>query len=94
VVAGRFREDLYARINLWAYTLPGLAQRPEDVEPNVEHLLARAAVETGRAVRFSAEAKTQYLKFAQSAEAKMTGNFRHLSSSVTSLETLADGGLI
>jgi transcriptional regulatory protein RtcR len=94
VAAGRFREDLYARINLWAYTLPGLAQRPEDIEPNVEHLLARAAVETGRAVRFSAEAKTQYLKFAQSAEAKWTGNFRDLSASVTRLATLADGGRI
>jgi len=94
VAAGRFREDLYARINLWAYTLPGLAQRPEDIEPNVEHLLARAAVESGRAVRFSAEAKALYLKFAQSAEARWSGNFRDLSASVTRLATLADGGRI
>jgi transcriptional regulatory protein RtcR len=94
VAAGRFREDLYARINLWAYTLPGLAQRPEDIEPNVDHLLARAAAENGRAVRFSAEAKAQYLKFAQSDEAKWTGNFRDLSASVTRLATLADGGRV
>jgi transcriptional regulatory protein RtcR len=94
VAQGRFREDLYARINLWAYTLPGLAQRPEDLEPNIEHLLARAAAETGRAVRFSAEAKAQYLRFAQSAEALWSGNFRDLSASVTRLATLADGGRI
>jgi transcriptional regulatory protein RtcR len=50
---GRFREDLYARINLWAYALPGLAQRPEDLEPNIEHLLVRAAAETGRDERFN-----------------------------------------
>jgi transcriptional regulatory protein RtcR len=28
VAGGRFRDDLFARINLWSYTLPGLAQRP------------------------------------------------------------------
>lgn len=33
VAQGRFREDLYARINLWAYTLPGLTQRPEIWNP-------------------------------------------------------------
>lgn len=94
VAAGRFRDDLYARINLWAYTLPGLAQRPEDLEPNIDHLLARAAAETGRAVRFHAEAKAKYLRFAQSDEAAWSGNFRDLSASVTRLATLADGGRI
>ncbi|MEK8034560.1 RNA repair transcriptional activator RtcR [Ideonella sp. DXS29W] len=94
VAAGRFREDLYARINLWSYTLPGLAQRPEDLEPNIDHLLARAGAESGRAVRFSAEAKAMYLRFAQSPAALWAGNFRDLSASVTRLATLADGGRI
>ena len=94
VAAGRFRDDLFARINLWSYTLPGLAQRPEDLEPNVEHLLARAAAESGHAVRFNVEAKSRYLRFAQSHEAEWRGNFRDLSASVTRLATLADGGRI
>jgi transcriptional regulatory protein RtcR len=94
VAQGRFRDDLYARINLWAYTLPGLAQRPEDIEPNVDHLLARAGAQSGRAVRFGTEAKARYLKFAQSPEAAWSGNFRDLSASVTRLATLADGGRI
>jgi transcriptional regulatory protein RtcR len=94
VAQGRFREDLYARINLWAYTLPGLAQRPEDLEPNIEHLLTRAVAESGRAVRFNAEAKAQYLRFAQSSDAVWSGNFRDLAASITRLATLAEGGRI
>ena len=54
----------------------------------------RSAEETGAVVRFNAEARTRYLKFAKSAEAKWTGNFRDLSASVTRLATLADGGRI
>jgi transcriptional regulatory protein RtcR len=94
VAQGRFREDLYARINLWAYTLPGLAQRPEDLEPNIEHLLTRAVAYSGRAVRFNAEAKAQYLRFAQSSQALWSGNFRDLAASITRLATLAEGGRI
>jgi|GEM_PF-2365984 len=94
VAAGRFRDDLFARINLWSYAPPGLAQRPEDLEPNVDWLLARAVAESGRAVRFNVEAKTRYLRFAQSPDAAWSGNFRDLSASVTRLATLADGGRI
>lgn len=94
VAAGRFREDLFARINLWTYDLPGLARRPEDIEPAIDHLLALSSADTGRAVRFNAEAKAQYLKFARSPQAPWTGNFRDLSASVTRLATLAEGGRI
>lgn len=94
VAAGRFREDLFARINLWTYDLPGLAQRPEDIEPNVEHLLSLHASEAKRVVRFNVEARAAYLRFAQSNDALWSGNFRDLSASVTRLATLADGGRI
>lgn len=94
VAQGRFRDDLFARINLWTYALPGLAQRPEDIEPNIEHLLSQLALQNSRAVRFSAEAKARYLRFAQSKAAPRRGNFRDLSASVTRLATLAEGGRI
>ena len=94
VAQGRFREDLFARINLWSYTLPGLAQRPEDIEPNLEHQLSRVVAQTGRVVRFNAEAKARYLQFAKSADALWSGNFRDLSASVTRMATLADGARI
>ncbi|WP_431050118.1 RNA repair transcriptional activator RtcR [Roseateles sp. L2-2] len=94
VAAGRFRDDLFARINLWTYSLPGLRDRPEDIEPNVDHLVQQAGRENGRAVRFNAEAKARYLAFAQSPRAPWSGNFRDLSASVTRLVTLAEGGRI
>ena len=94
VAEGRFREDLFARINLWSYTLPGLADRAEDIEPNVDHMLARSSAESGRNVRFNAEARTAYLQFAKSGDAPWSGNFRDLAASVTRLATLAEGGRI
>ncbi len=94
VAQGRFREDLYARINLWTYELPGLAARSQDIEPNLEFELARFAQEQGEQVRFNVEAKRRYLAFATSAEAAWPGNFRELSASVTRMATLAETGRI
>jgi transcriptional regulatory protein RtcR len=91
---GRFREDLLARINMWTFRLPGLCERREDIEPNLEYELAQLAARTGRTVRMSAEAKQRYLKFATSAEAAWPGNFRDLSASVTRMATLSPGGRV
>lgn len=94
VAQGRFREDLFARINLWSYALPGLAQRPEDLEPHIDHLLTLSSTDSGRAVRFNAEAKARYLQFARHPQALWRGNFRDLSASITRMSTLADSGRI
>jgi transcriptional regulatory protein RtcR len=94
VVAGRFREDLYARINLWTYELPGLVDRSEDVEPNIDYMLAQFSAENGQMVRFNKEARDRYMRFAMSSEALWMGNFRDLSASVTRMATLADAGRI
>jgi Nif-specific regulatory protein len=40
---GRFREDLYQRLSTLVVRVPGLDERPEDVEPLAEHLVLRAA---------------------------------------------------
>jgi transcriptional regulatory protein RtcR len=94
VFEGRFRDDLYARINLWTYMLPSLAQRREDIEPNVDHLLLMAANELGKQIRFTTEARRTYLAFCLSPEASWIGNFRDLSASITRLATLAEAGRI
>ena len=94
VARGRFREDLFARINLWTYELPSLAQRPEDIAPNIDYLLARHFEEAGMQARFNKEARERYMRFAGAAEAKWSGNFRDLSASITRMATLAEGGRI
>lgn len=94
VLAGRFREDLFARINLWTYELPGLAARVEDIEPNAEYLLELFSQEHHKRIRFNTEARQQYFAFACSRDAKWMGNFRDLSASITRMATLAGGGRI
>jgi transcriptional regulatory protein RtcR len=94
VRAGRFREDLFARLNLWTFYLPGLKERSEDIEPNLSFELARFAKQHGEHVRFQSEAKALYLKFAQSESAIWSGNFRDLSASITRLATLCSDGRI
>jgi transcriptional regulatory protein RtcR len=94
VLAGRFREDLLARIDLWTFRLPALRERAEDIEPNIDYELDRYAGSASSTVRFNAEARSAYLKFATSPEALWAGNFRELSASITRMATLADGGRI
>jgi transcriptional regulatory protein RtcR len=94
VAAGLFREDLYARIRLWTFRLPGLAERREDLAPNLEHELARWVQSRKAPVIFPDEAKRRYLAFAEAKTSGWTGNFRDLSASVERLVTLAEGGRI
>lgn len=94
IAAGRFREDLYARINLWVFAMPSLAQRPEDIEPNIDYELRRYQQQHQTNIRFSKEARQEYLAFACSKQALWKGNFRELAASITRLATLAEQSCI
>ncbi len=89
---GRFREDLLARIDLWTFELPGLADRAEDVEPNLEFELERASERLGRRISINREARKRFLELA--AGAPWHANFRDLSAAVLRMGTLAPGGRI
>ena len=92
--ASKFRPDLLSRINLWSFRLPGLADRREDIEPNLEHELVSAAKRTGKHVAFNKEARERFLAYALDPRTRWGGNFRDLNAMVTRMATLAEGGRI
>jgi transcriptional regulatory protein RtcR len=91
---GRFREDLLARINMWTFRLPRLAERSEDVEPNLDHELVSCSEVTGTRLSMSKEARARFLAFATSSEALWPGNFRDFNGAILRMATLAPGGRI
>jgi len=73
VAAGAFREDLFHRLNVIRIHIPPLSERPEDIPRLSDHLLARAAEETGLpARRFTPQA----IKVLQ--QRRWPGNVREL----------------
>lgn len=91
---GKFREDLFARINLWTFELPGLKDRREDIAPNLDFELSRFERDHGRAISLNKEARDQFLSFARNPTTPWRGNFRDLNAAVTRMATLAPKGRI
>jgi two-component system response regulator PilR (NtrC family) len=86
VTAGRFREDLFYRLNVIQLRVPPLRDRREDIPLFVAHFLVRFAVEAGKAdVRLSPEAERRLFEYGY------PGNVRELANVVERAVTLADG---
>lgn len=94
VACGKFRADLFARLNLWTFRLPSLRERPEDIEPNLEHEFERVEKMLGNRVSFNADAAQAYLRFATDPSTEWPGNFRDLGASVQRMCTLAPRGRV
>ncbi len=72
---GRFREDLYYRINVVTIVLPPLRERREDLPPLIEHFLRGFAGKNGKTVRgLTREAREALLRY------DYPGNIRELEN--------------
>lgn len=77
IQAGRFREDLYFRLNVLELSVPPLADRPDDILPLAQHFLAEFALaENASGLSFSKEAEQGLLGHS------WPGNVRELRNAV------------
>jgi DNA-binding NtrC family response regulator len=87
--AGRFREDLYYRINVFSLHTPPLRERKEDIFELAVHFLGRHARRIGKAVTHidddAVEALVAY---------DWPGNIRELENAIERAVVLADGPAI
>ena len=86
VAAGRFREDLFYRLNVIEVTLPPLRQRPRDLLPLAEHLLSFFARQAGKAMTgFTEEARAAVQRH------PWPGNIRELRNALERAVILSTG---
>jgi len=86
VSEGRFREDLYYRLNAFPIELPPLRERPGDIVKLARLFLSRAAQNLGKAgLRLSPAAEEALLGHT------WPGNIRELENLMERLAILADG---
>ena len=86
VKAGRFREDLFYRLNVFPIWVPPLRQRVDDVPALAYHFLARFAAEEGKRVTSISDHAMQLL-----TRYPWPGNVRQLENAVFRAVVLADG---
>ena len=77
VKAGRFRLDLYYRLNVLTVEALGLRDRVEDIEPLVNHFLAKTAVESGLPLKIISGVALKVLQ-----DYEWPGNVRELQNLV------------
>ena len=88
VQAGRFREDLYYRINVLPICTTPLRERPDDVAQLVEFYAARHTLPGARPVTFSADLLELLRAYA------WPGNVRELSNLIDRFSTLFPGQMV
>ena len=87
--AGRFREDLYYRLNVIQIVLPSLRERMEDIPLLVQHFLEKYRRELGKEVQgLSAAAMEKILAY------PFPGNVRELENLIERAVALARGPLL
>jgi two-component system response regulator FlrC len=88
VAAGRFREDLFYRLNVFPLAIPALRERPGDVVPLAQHFLAMHGARLGRMAKIGADAA------AKLAAHPWPGNVRELENVMQRALILAPGEVV
>jgi two-component system nitrogen regulation response regulator NtrX len=88
IAAGRFREDLFHRLNVVPVNVPGLAERREDIPELVDYFIDRICVASGMPRRVLADDALATLQVRA-----WPGNLRQLRNNVERLLILASGEL-
>jgi PAS domain S-box-containing protein len=89
IAAGRFREDLYYRINVVPVSLPPLRERVEDIPLLAESFIAEVAAKSGKPIRgLSPEARQRLMTY------PWPGNVRELFNAVEYAVVLCPEGEI
>lgn len=86
VKEGRFREDLYYRLNVFPVWVPPLRERSEDISDLARHFLARFAAEEGKRISGFTEDAVRLL-----SAYEWPGNVRQLENAIFRAVVLADG---
>jgi len=86
---GRFREDLYYRLNVISIELPPLRERPEDIEPLAQHFLRRFAGRMSKAIHAIEPAALESLQ-----RYVWPGNVRELENVMERAVILTNGNSI
>ncbi len=86
---GRFREDLYYRLNVIPIFIPPLRERPEDIGPLIDHFIRKYAQKNHRPVtKISPEARDILLKY------HWPGNVRELENAIENAVVMSESEVI
>ena len=86
---GRFREDLYYRLNVIQIRVPPLRDRREDILPLAQHFVERFSAETGRGPLVLTPEAASHLQVYD-----WPGNVRELENAIERAVTLSEAGVI
>ena len=86
---GKFREDLYYRLNVVSVVIPPLRDRKEDIPTLMEHFISKYAEENKKEISgVAAEARDRLMRYAY------PGNVRELENIIERAVVLAKRGMI
>jgi len=88
VAGGRFREDLFYRLNVFPIAIPSLRERPGDILPLARHFLSQQATRLKRIVQLSPEAEALLRTYG------WPGNVRELENTLQRMLILTVGDAV